>query len=461
MKNLIKLLFISLIVFSCENAYEIGPDDEILEENTFNSVEDLERGIYGVYAGISGTNVIGWSSRFTDDLRLSPENRGQGVQVHTWSIVSGTNEAAALWQNLYNVIVRCNRLLEASETVTANNDDEVALKERIKAESLAVRALCHFELYRLFSQDYEASSLSVPIVQDVLVFEQPPRDTVGDVIAFINTDLQDAYGLLDESYTDNTRFTKSAITALRARVALYAGELDDAITYSTEIIDNHALASTSEFSDVWLDNSNTEVLFKLSRTSGDGAVGTLFQDTNGDVFFNMSYSLVEHIFNYGWTGDIRTFTTIDVANYDYNNVLVGKYLGNAANFGLNDIKMFRVGEQYLIRAEAYARDNELGLASDDIEALRNARKFSPVAVNYTNQDVALEDILGERRMELAYEGHRFFDLKRFNQGVSRWAEDCELAAGACDLDANDYRFTLPIPQSELFANDNMVQNNDY
>ncbi|WP_053992101.1 RagB/SusD family nutrient uptake outer membrane protein [Mangrovimonas sp. TPBH4] len=450
--------------YSCEDAYNIDPDDEILEENSFTNVDDLERGMYGVYAGISGSNIIQWSSRFTDDLRIAETNRGQGIAVHRWSINPGTNEVVGLWGNMYNVIARANRLMDAMENINPINEDEEATMQRIKAECLAIRAMEHFDLLRLFAQDYENASLGVPIIDGVYVYEQFPRNTVGEVFAFINADLTEAYNMLSATYTDNTRFTKTGINALRARIALYQKDYASAISYATQVINAAPLATSAEFQGVFTDQVETEVVFKLGRTSGDGAVGTIFTDTNGDVFFNLSYDLLDHMFASGWTNDIRTFVNIDVANFDESNLMVGKYLGTSANYGLNDIKLFRTGEQYLIRAEAYARTGSLDLAAQDVETLRNTRVVpggSMGVVSYSSESNALNDILGERRFELAYEGHRFFDLKRFGLGVNRGADDCAEAADPCSMDAGDYRLALPIPSDEIFANDVIQQNAQY
>ncbi|WMI69638.1 RagB/SusD family nutrient uptake outer membrane protein [Mangrovimonas sp. YM274] len=467
MKKISKYLCMALLmggIYSCDNAINVAPDDEILEENAFTNVDDLERGIYGVYAGISGSNIIQWSSRFTDDLRIAETNRGQGIQVHRWSINPGTDEVGGLWGNMYNVIARANRVLDAMESITPLNEEEEATMQRIKAECLAIRAMEHFDLLRLFAQDYENGSLGVPIIDDVYVFEQFPRNTVGEVFTFVNADLTEAYNLLSASYTDNTRLTRTGINALRARVALYQKDYASAISYSTQVINASPLAMGAEYFGVWTDEVETEVVFKLARTSGDGAVGTIFTDTNDDRFFNISYSLFDYMAANGWTNDIRTFITIDTDNFDVDDLRVGKYLGSDANPGLNDIKVFRTGEQYLIRAEAYARTGSLDLAAQDVEALQNARVYQggPVTpVSYGSLSNALNDILAERRFELAYEGHRFFDLKRFGLGVNRGADDCADSADPCSLDSTDYRMALPIPSAEIFANDVIQQNTQY
>ena len=82
-------------------------------------------------------------------------------------------------------------------------------------------------------------------------------------------------------------------------------------------------------------------------------------------------------------------------------------------------------------------------------------------VSFASQQDAITKILDERRRELAFEGHRFFDLKRFNLGINRLDSDVLLNTFAQTLDAGDYRFTLPIPQAAIFANENLVQNPQY
>lgn len=473
MKNIFKLTIAAAICAftftSCENATEIEAQDEILDENVFTTVDDLERGVYGLYISIPGSSPIEFTSRFVDDLRIGSGNRGQGIQVFTWSINNGTDEPETIWQGFYGAINVANRLLAGAEGVEANNDEEQALKDRIIAECYAVRAYAHFELFRFYSETYESDALSIPIIDYIHVYDMPSRNTVSEVLDFVNSDLEAAASVLDMTYDTNTRFSGIAVKALQARVALYAEDYESAIDYSTEVIDNSALTQgIDQYRAMWDDTDETEVLFELSRTSGQGTIGTLFTDTNGDIFFSVSYELYDVLGANDFADDARTYAIIDTNNFDSSNEnnMVGKYLGTDANYGLNNIKIFRTAEQYLIRAEAYARTNQLDLAADDMEALKTARKENiTISVNYNDSDTALEDILLERRLELAFEGHRYFDLVRFGEisevGVQRYAEDCANAAGACSLDEDDYRFSLPIPQSEIFANDNMAQNPGY
>ena len=128
----------------------------------------------------------------------------------------------------------------------------------------------------------------------------------------------------------------------------------------------------------------------------------------------------------------------------------------------NDHKIMRISEMYLIKAECRAAANDFAGAATAIDAIRDARFGSDQAAPvYGNVTAAWKGVLDERRLELAFEGHRFFDLKRFNLGINRLDSDVLLNTFAQTLDAGDYRFTLPIPQAAIFANENLVQNPQY
>jgi starch-binding outer membrane protein, SusD/RagB family len=146
--------------------------------------------------------------------------------------------------------------------------------------------------------------------------------------------------------------------------------------------------------------------------------------------------------------------------------LVAKYAGTGygtSGENIADFKAFRTGEMYLIRAEARA---ELGTftgansAESDMNALRTARIAGYTPVTYTSKQQAIDDVILERFKELAYEGHRFWDLKRRGLPVSRLASDAP-SPNAVTLPAGNFRFTLPIPQTELQANPLIQQNTGY
>ncbi|RYG09320.1 MAG: RagB/SusD family nutrient uptake outer membrane protein, partial [Chitinophagaceae bacterium] len=140
--------------------------------------------------------------------------------------------------------------------------------------------------------------------------------------------------------------------------------------------------------------------------------------------------------------------------------LVNKYIGGTSTApGLTDIKLFRTGEMYLIKAEAEAEST--GDAAGDLNALRNARINGYTNATFADKATLIAAILEERYKELAFEGHRFYDLKRRNLPVVRLAADAVNASGAVTLPVTQAQYSLPLPALEISVNKNTVQNPGY
>ncbi len=457
MKNIrLYFLFASLLLaWGCEDAIDVEPADEIVESNAITNVSEAGEAVIGVYATLTKTSAIYWNALFTDELVIADGNNGQGIQTHTWSITSGNGEAAGIYAGYSTTINRANRVLAAIEGLNPETDADAALLDRYKGELLAIRAWAHFSMAVYFTPDLgDPGSLSVPYVDYVVTLQTPNRNTWGEVQEGINADLDAAESLIPNSYDEVYFFTVDAITALRSRFALYTGDYDAAITYSTELIDKYSLPSIEEYPLIWTDEIIEGQILKLARVTGDGAIGQLFNPSPALTYFNPSEKILEAY----QEDDIRE----DVYFDDRNRIM--KYPGTVAEIGLNDIKVFRVSEQYLIRAEAYLRKSSPNVeaAEADYNALRTKRIVDYSNVNFTTAGAATSLVMEERFRELAYEGHRFLDLKRTDSPVDRLAVDCEdLAADACFLEASSNLWALPIPQSEIFVNDEMVQNPGY
>jgi hypothetical protein len=465
-KLLLPALILAFGTFSCTDAYEVNPGDEIIDTNAITNIEDLGRAMNGAYAGVGGQSFVAWSSYFTDECRKPSTNRGQGVQVHTWSINDGTTEVESYYGGLYGTINRANVVLERMDNFEVASTEEAALREQYRAELLTIRALAQFDLMRFFAPEYDnPNALATTIVDQVIVEEQLPRNTVGEVVNYVKGDLLTALDLFTTYGADNdvTRVTPTAVKAILARLAIYTKDYASAITYSQEVMNEVPLAPTpTDYIDIWSDASDAEIIFKLKRVQGNGQIGRIYKDANGDVFFNVSYGL----FSTFQQNDVRFFSLIDLNTSTAQDLQVGKYIGPSSNYGLADIKLFRVAEMYLINAEAHAlkANPDFAAAQLAINTLRASRRLDPAALpdlTFADQNDAIDKILLERRKELAFEGHRYFDLKRFNKGVDRLPQDVELNAFAEDLSAGDYRFTLPIPSAALFANGTLVQNPTY
>jgi len=453
------LLAVMVLSSSCEDVLDLKPTDSIGEDKAFEKVEDLDPGMLGVYSSLGGSGAIVNSSRASDDLRLSDENTGQGVQMHNWTFTASEGSTAGTWMDMAHTVDRANRVLAATE-LFVDNTDATELINRITGEAKFIRAYCHFELVRMFSGNYSPDALAIPYMLVSDVTAEPAREKASDVYANIIQDLTDAQTLLANHNADRTRATGDAATALLARVALYQNDWANAISYANEVINNSnvRMATAAEVSGLWGDmtGDDVEVLFRKSRvTPAEGLLGDIYtRASNGDIFFHPGTDLMS---KYA-AEDVRFnayFTQVDGKD------VVAKHRGEASGtLNLVDLKLLRISELYLIRAEAYARQGDLVNAAAEINMLRSNRIAGYTNVSFATESIALEQILSERRKELAYEGHRFFDLRRFEVGIERNEEDAFLASNAT-LEAGNFRFVFPIPVEEIFANENMVQNPGY
>ena len=469
MKKINNLILVCGLIFagySCEDATDIFPEGNLTSDVTFETLEDLQLGLNGAYARYSPENDILINSVFTDNCKPGYDNGGQEINFYNWALTAGDGNTTALWNSNYSMINQCNRVLEAAAIipVSASEQDEL---DNLKGQLYTLRALGHLTLASYFTTDYlDDDALSIIISDRVPeVTETLPRNTNAQVYTFIENDLMMASTLLSDNQTDNKYISQDFVTGLKARLALLQNDAS-AATYAQELIDSYPLATQLQYTSMFLDTDNTEVIFKAARTSS--LVGGLWYFTNSaGPFIEASNSLHDaHD-----PADIRLYVNINFSNSNggpsdpANNIhLINKYPGNASPF-LSDIKSMRVSEMYLIKAEAQVNANNLSGAAATLKELRDARFGSGTALDsYTSQTEAYDAVLNERRLELAFEGHRYLDIKRFkdrlNSGINRDALDCA-SGGNCVMLPSDHRLTLPIPQVEINANPSIVQNPGY
>lgn len=233
---------------------------------------------------------------------------------------------------------------------------------------------------------------------------------------------------------------------------------------------------------MWADSDNGEVIFSLNRLplGAGGAIGNKWNTNNSTIKGSPMWFWGRNLYNIfkNTPGDIRKYAYVDPtsdakANYASatagntraDALVIDKYPGKISASTRNDVKVFRLSEMYFILAEAEVAAGNLSAAHDLIQKVREARNFQNAAVTpaYSNTQVAYADILKERRVELALEGHRYLDLKRLavaaNVSMDRNATDDVIAVE--NLPNGDYRYTLPIPIKEMSANPNIKQNDGY
>lgn len=479
----------------------------------YKTVADLERGALSVYGSWTPLTEIEFNSVFTDEVAIGRNNGGQGINdgLYTFILQPGSDAPAGIWSNGYAMINFANRILAAAEKITPEVDEE-ADYNRIVAEMKGVRAYMHFNLLSYFSEDLtDDNELGVMLLDFVPDYEYNtmlPRSTNGEVFAFIEQDLTDLTTTLSSTDYSTWNAKKDRITihfanALRARMNIYREHYADALVYSSKFVADNGNpvlntqfpmpATAAAWAAMLANTSDGECIFKLRQISGDPQVGALFNSQSSSITGSPFYELSRSLYNLYGENDYRRgpgkgTNIIDGTSYvisnaaelesagDYRNedvLVINKYPGNTAQGDnlLNDFMIFRVGEMFLIKAEAYVgMGNLIGSSASAqiiMSRLRQRRAAGVSTPAYTSATQAWADILTERRRELALEGHRWLDIKRLGVkagglGVDRYHRDCE-NYNACTLDPTSYKFTLPIPTVEIIANTNIAgqQNTGY
>ncbi len=477
-KNYIILLLAAFIVFSsCKKELNLQPTDTFSEVNAYLTINDIQLGVYGAYtrygtvsnlaavpvtfANGSFGNDIYVSSLLSDEAKLGVNNAGQGALTYRYQFGSDATsggDVIAAFGNYYRLINQVNKILPKIPTVTASAAEEPK-RNIFKGELLGLRAIAHFALLQAYCKRYSASDpLGVPIMLVSDPLTKPARNSMGDVMNRIETDLADAKLLLPAvtpvTFTDTT-LNRINIAAYQARIALYKGDYDAAITFATEVITSNVkqLVTGAGFAGIWTDQNTNESLFRIKLTTIT-TLGSLWTTTGGAIYIAPSDKLVAAYA----ANDIRKAIYIGTAGA---NNYVNKFYTSSRGGRIVDMKAARIAEMYLIRAEANAKKATPNITAGaaDLNALR-AQRINP----YTDEVFAtatdlFNAVMLERYKELAFEGFRFFDLKRNSLPVQRLATDAN--AEWQTMDVSSFRFVLPIPASEILVNPNMIQNAGY
>lgn len=466
--KLVILAFMAASLGACQKVIDVKETDFIGGDIALKTVANNESGIIGAYSAMNVEMGILLNATFADEVK--PGEFYNAGTTHEWQYGSqdvGLRDNFTAFNLYYRIIDRVNRVLVALPNAVPANATEAALKDRLRGEALFLRAFCHFELYKYYSNSAVGTDLAMAYMETPSLASLP-RIQVAPYFAKLKADMVAAKPLLPTALTDIYRATRPSVSALQARVALYLKEYTDAVTFSTEYINAIPLASRANFPGIWTDANNSELAFKLSRTpSLGGRIGSLFQGTsaNSGAISQTAWVPSSKLWNaYDQTNDIRFssyFRTEPLlAAAGRPSQLVAKYRGTTYGTPgehVADAKVFRTGEMYLIRAEANAELNNLVGATNDLNTLRAARINGYTNVTLATKDAAITEIMQERFLELPYEGHRFFDLKRRNLPVSRLLADAP-NANAQTLPAGNFRFLLPIPNPEINANPLIQQN---
>ncbi|MFF5381440.1 RagB/SusD family nutrient uptake outer membrane protein [Pedobacter suwonensis] len=453
------LLFSLLVLTSSCGKLDLVPTDSISPDKAYRNINDINLGVLGAYALLDGA-TIGVVSTVSDEATFPTENTVGNSDAFRWLYNSGSGSVTSQYYTFYVAIDRINRTLAGLDALTLTGADAVT-GARYRGELLALRAYFHFELLRHYASSYQTGALGVPYMKaSAIVY--PARDNFEVVVANAKADLVAAKPLIPTTFTDKTRITKAAVSAIQARLALYEKNWSEAITYASEAIAAFPLATKAQFPGIWTDANDSEVIWKAKRVgTTDSRLGDFyFRQTGGIVLYAPAFKLInafDKVNDIRYSAYIRFDATRTGTRSQY---LVNKYIGGTSTApGLTDVKLFRTGEMYLIKAEAEAEST--GDAFGDLNTLRSARINGYVTAAFTDKPTLIAAILEERYKELAFEGHRFFDLKRRGLPVVRLAADAANASGAITLPTTQAQYAFPIPAAEISVNKQTVQNPNY
>lgn len=444
-----------LLLFSCEQFVEIdAPNDQLTGDVIYNDASTVTAALTNIYAhlrddGITNGQLNGMGNLFglySDDLDLYSTALRQIQGFHLSSLEASNSNVSNLWKNSYKLIYASNAIIEG---VVKTSKLKEADKNQFLGEAYFIRGFLHFYLVNLFGD--------IPFIEttDYKTNSKVSRIPIENVYKKIIADLVQSKSLLKESYigSEKARPNKWVVSALLARLYLYKKEWQKALEESTAIISNGGYTLEADITKVFL------------KTSPE----TLWQFSSAASGYN-TYEGFTFIFNSGpprtvalTNGLIQSFKPTDLRLANWTKTITKgsnlwyhayKYKQRGPTSSSKEYSvMFRLAEQYLIRAEAKVKLGDLPGAVQDINIIRS--RAGLVGTTATSSDDLLNAVLEERRHELFTElGHRWFDLKRTGK-----------ASSYLPLVKSNWKSTailLPIPESELLLNPNLKpQNNGY
>lgn len=471
-KNILIIFSLTLLTLAgCQKVIDVKETDFIGGDIALKTIANNEQGIIGAYAGLNLEMDVLLNATLADEVRVA--DFYNAATTHEWQFGPadvGLRDNFTAFAPLYRVIDRVNRVLIALPNAKSSGASDDALKLKLRGEALFLRAFCHFELYRFYSNSAVSTDLAMAYMETPSL-TPTSRITVGPYFQKLKADMTEAKTLLSSTLlTDISRANKYAVAGLQARVALYLKEYTDATTYSTEYINALPLSPRNQFTGIWTDANKNECAFQIIRSTATSRMGSLFRGTSSgpSQIGTITWRPSDKLWNsYDQTNDIRFSAYFKdeplLPSSRSSTRLIYKYAGTTYGTSAENVanqKVMRTGEMYLIRAEAKAENNDLVGAATDLNALRAARITGYVSVAFATKDDAITAIMDERFKELAYEGHRFWDLKRRNLPVTRLAVDAP-TTNSVTLPAGNFRFLLPIPDPEIKANPLIQQNPGY
>ncbi|HEX8331031.1 MAG TPA: RagB/SusD family nutrient uptake outer membrane protein [Segetibacter sp.] len=499
-KGIIIILGLGLSFSSCDKKLDIDPRQSLDAADALKTPSGINNALNSVYA------TLKLSALYGRDLIVIAEalgdrafSNGKGNRFTTEN-QNAANAPFGFWTTAYSSINEINLILEAIPSVTA----DAATKARWEGELSFLRALLHFSLVKTYAyiptfivpaQDKGGviiSTVGISTPAQAINYT-PSRASIADVYTHILGDIDKAIASLSNVNRGVYYASKLSALALGSRIALYQGDYAKAESYATTAITEGgigALTTTSTHVAGWRSMQNPESIFEvriatqaevstipntiqgaftnlvaLGNTSTvNGGFGPLVPSMTLLTELGMSFSPAPNAATLSFGSTIPTITRSgDVRNQLYEigsgpnrAIECTKYMGKSGGPGVDNVVVVRWAELYLNRAEARAKlatPNVAG-ANSDLNLIKTNRIVGfVVPANLTGQAL-IDEIIKQRSLEFAFEGHRYFDMKRLGLPIVK-------VTPAVNLPNTTHRYNNQIPTSEVDGNPNMIQNFGY
>lgn len=444
MKRLIAILLPALVLTgmlaSCNDFLDIRPTGKVIPQ-TGEEIRDLLTEAYSSVPSDRGMTTFRSDELVLDNATTSSNELDLYLDIWRWEDgATDENTSSFNWRTFYYTSYIANYIIENKDKI---KDVSATDRNQMVGEAYMLRAYMHFVLVNLYGEPYThcdpATSKSVPLKLNSDVNAMLSRNTVGEVYASILSDIDEAEKLISVETWDagfTYRFNTLSVNAFRARVYLYMGDWENAYKYAADVVERHGALEDLTGSSV-LPNHYTSVEAILSM----------------ELVYTASYQsagrVAAPLLNLYRSGDMRKSKYYRQQTASVSTVVKG---------GSNEYRCtFRSAEFYLTAAEAATELNDLTNARYYLTALMAKRYHSAMYANYKTQvesmtqDELRTEIQDERFRELAFEGHRWFDLRRTTRPELTKTYQNETYT----LNKDDERYTLRIPSAALEANPNL------
>ncbi|MBE2231457.1 MAG: RagB/SusD family nutrient uptake outer membrane protein [Chitinophagaceae bacterium] len=446
MKKYIPICIALGVLFSsCDKKLDLLPQQSVAEEVALSSDANVKKVLNGAYDALSDGDLYGGNIfLFSELLGANGELRWEGTfnqprEIWMKAMLTTNSYVRDTWLGAYNTINIANNILSATSVV--NTADQ----NRVKGEALFIRASMYFELVKLYAKPYSAGSVTsnpgVPLIltptRGIDANSFVARNTVEQVYAQILTDLNEAESLLPNS--NGVFASKPAAAAMLSRVYLQMEkypEARDAANRAITVATANGKSLATSYAQAFNNSSNSsEYLFAIQVNAQDGANNMhLFWSVpeyggrDGDVSIEDS-----HLNQYSAGDDRLALFYVDGSSITRSGKWQQQY---------KILPVIRLAEMYLTRAEGNVRaGTSIGASPlSDVNLIRSRAGLGPLGL------VNLPQVLAERKLELAHEGHAIHDIKRLKQSSDGFAY-------------NDNKLVFPIPQRDVDASGGVIVQN--